>query len=492
MKKKHLKGRISLAVLLIFLLLAGRPIVFLTWHYFTDQPQKTATTSGTINDASRENETPVDTVIAVAPDAAAAEKQLQELVLMARREGKKISIAGSQHSMGGHTMYPHAIVLNMKTFKAMQLDTVQNLLTVGAGATWADIIPYLDKYRRSVLVMQSNNSFTVGGSISVNCHGWQPNTGPIASTVASFRILTADGNIVTCSREKNQELFSLVLGGYGLSGVIVEVTLKVTANRAYRMQQYVFPSDQYIVEFDKIVNSSPEPGMVYGRLNVNPDNFLNEAMITVFRTDSSVAIPELKDPGFDGLRRTVFRSSANSDYGKKLRWRMEKWSSYFSKGKLFSRNQLLDEPVTVFQNTREAYTDILHEYFIPKDSVNSFISAMKVIVPRYKVDLMNITIRNVKQDNDVLLRYARKEVFGFVMLYNQQLSKEGEQDMMLFTRKMIDTVLAMKGTYYLPYRLHATREQFYRAYPMAAEFFALKRKYDTTELFENLFYSTYR
>jgi hypothetical protein len=39
--------------------------------------------------------------------------------------------------------------------------------------------------------------------------------------------------------------------------------------------------------------------------------------------------------------------------------------------------------------------------------------------------------------------------------------------------------------------LHATREQFRRAYPQAAQFFALKRRYDPDELFQNQFYLKY-
>lgn len=38
---------------------------------------------------------------------------------------------------------------------------------------------------------------------------------------------------------------------------------------------------------------------------------------------------------------------------------------------------------------------------------------------------------------------------------------------------------------YLPYQLHATPEQFRRAYPRAAEFVALKRRLDPTNKFRN-------
>jgi hypothetical protein len=45
--------------------------------------------------------------------------------------------------------------------------------------------------------------------------------------------------------------------------------------------------------------------------------------------------------------------------------------------------------------------------------------------------------------------------------------------------------------YYLPYRLHASVQQFHRAYPQAARFFELKRLHDPEETFQNLFYRTY-
>ena len=56
---------------------------------------------------------------------------------------------------------------------------------------------------------------------------------------------------------------------------------------------------------------------------------------------------------------------------------------------------------------------------------------------------------------------------------------------------MIDAALACGGRYYLPYRLHATPEQFDRAYPQASAFFAKKRTYDPDGVFQNQFYLKY-
>jgi len=102
-----------------------------------------------------------------------------------------------------------------------------------------------------------------------------------------------------------------------------------------------------------------------------------------------------------------------------------------------------------------------------------------------------VTVRSVEQDSDSQLCYATEQMFSLVMLFQQNRTADADQQMGAMTRELIDAALESRGRYYLPYRLHATCEQFRRAYPQAAEFFALKRKYDPNEIFQNQFYLKY-
>jgi FAD/FMN-containing dehydrogenase len=77
------------------------------------------------------------------------------------------------------------------------------------------------------------------------------------------------------------------------------------------------------------------------------------------------------------------------------------------------------------------------------------------------------------------------------MLFNQPRTLAADETMRVFTGEMIDAALECGGRYYLPYRLHATMEQFRRAYPQADAFFAMKRKYDPDGVFRNQFYLKY-
>ncbi len=472
-------------------ILVARPAFHLIRTSLHDEVYVEVLPPGFVDDASRLNQTQIAEVWSVPEDAEAAESQLSDLLTRARNDKKKVSIAGARHSMGGHTVYPGGIVIDMLPFNHMELDESSGMLRVGAGALWSEIIPYLDRRGRSVAVMQSNNSFSVGGSISVNCHGWVYDRPPIASTVESFRLMKPDGMIVRCSRQENPELFSLALGGYGLFGIILDVELRVVPNERYRLEQFVVQVDQSLETFERTVLEKAGVHMVYARMNIVPDRLFEEIILNVFYHEPDGEPPALAASGMVELRRAIFRGSAESDYGKELRWNAETRLQPFLSKKIFSRNQLLNEGAETFQDRSAATTDILHEYFVPPDRVGGFVEQVRAILPRHRGNLLNVTVRSVNADEDSFLRYADQRMFSFVMLFSQPRKEAAEHEMARLSRDLIDAALKNGGRYYLPYRLHATRDQFDKAYPQGREFFELKRKYDPDELFQNQFYVRY-
>jgi FAD/FMN-containing dehydrogenase len=226
-------------------------------------------------------------------------------------------------------------------------------------------------------------------------------------------------------------------------------------------------------------------------LNISPDNLFRDVIISIFYPDGNGEIPALADPGSLKLRRAIFRGSAGSDYGKKLRWRAESGVQPLLAGNIFSRNQLLNESVDWYLNRSADSTDILHEYFIPLSGAAAFLSELRRIIPKNRGDLLNLTVREVNTDEDTFLRYADQPMIAFVMFFNQSRTAAGESSMKTMTREIIDAAIKHGGRYYLPYRPHATTEQLSRAYPQAEAFFDLKRHYDPEEIFQNEFYLNY-
>ena len=450
----------------------------------------TAAEASVADDVSRLNATAVHQLWDIPSDESTAQSALRDLLKRAANSGMHLSIAGARHSMGGQTIAPGGIRVNMLRLKSMELDEKTDLLHVDAGALWADVIPYLDRHGRSVEVMQSDNSFTVGGSLSVNCHGWQYARPPIASTVESFHLMKSDGSVVRCSRTENKELFSLVLGGYGLFGIILDADLHVVRNERLRLEQVIVPLDSAMASFERKLHARGIPRMVYARLNITPARMFGDVLINMFYPEQGET-PKLTDPKLLGLRRAIFRGSVGSAFGKEVRWEAETKLAPYLSGTVFSRNQLMDESPDWYLDHSDATTDILHEYFLPNDGAVSFLRQAKNIIRAHHADLLNVTVRDVQTDNDAFLRYADQPMIAFVMFFSQRRTTPADQEMEQMTRELVDAALHSGGRYYLPYRLHASAEQFRAAYPQSDEFFRLKQKYDPKDLFENEFYLKY-
>jgi FAD/FMN-containing dehydrogenase len=493
---RKLWQKIFFCLVLFFLLVAllvAHPILHLMRTAWYDRNQIVTIPGGKANDASHLEETAIAETWKIPDDEDAAETQLALLLGYARTNHLKISIAGARHSMGGHTIYPNGIVVDMLPFNRMTLDEKHNILHVQAGARWFEVIKFLNDHGRSVAVMQSNDDFSIGGSLSVNCHGWQFGRPPIASTVESFRLMLANGKIVKCSRTENPELFSLVLGGYGLFGIILDADLHVVPNERYQIERTDVSSADYAKVLAEKTTDTNNIAMVYGRLRVTSQNFLQDGVLNIFRRlpDTNMVTSALTQPADQELERLIFRGSVDSEYGKELRWDAEKYFSSVLAGSVFIRNSILYEPANWYLDHSTNSTDILVECFVPPDQFGPFIADLRKIIPANHGDLLNLTVRDVNQDPDTFLRYADKNMISLVMFFSQKRDAEGEKKMAKLTQEMVAAALKHDGRYYLPYRLHATPEQFAQAYPQAKEFFALKRKYDPDELFQNEFYLKY-
>jgi FAD/FMN-containing dehydrogenase len=304
--------------------------------------------------------------------------------------------------------------------------------------------------------------------------------------------VNAKGEIVRCSRTENAELFSLVLGGYGLFGVMLDVDLHVVPNDYYQAEAHFVAPEQYVARYHELTRNVPDVGMAYGRISVAPDSFFGEASVTLLRRRATTQPTQntLLDEKPSLLKRLIFRGEIGSDYGKNLRWTLEKRVGETA-GRVLSRNQVMNEPSHLYATRSEAETDILHEYFIPASHFADFIARSRPVFLKYHPELLNVTVRNVEPDTDTTLRYATEEMFGLVLLFHQRRDAAAEQEMRQLTRELIDVALQCGGRYYLPYRPHATVEQFEQAYPQARHFFELKQQYDPRGIFQNEFYLHY-
>ena len=437
-----------------------------------------------LDDASRLNPTPISRqAILSTVEENRLLREMRAMLGEAASDSRAVAVGGARHSMGGQSLPRLGIAASFAT-PAIEPDTSNRLYRVSAGARWRDVIRALDPIGFSPLVTQSNHDFSIGGTLSVNAHGWPVPYGPFGSTLRRFRLMLADGSVLACSESENPELFRLVVGGYGLFGMVIDAELRMVENSLLRPNSELMPAEAFAPRFIARA-ADPSVRMMYGRLSLARGDFLREALLIDFtpvQPQPERLTPPKNSSVFSLMTRSLFRAQTGSDRGKRLRWAAE--TRLAPRGTV-TRNTLLDEPVAAFGDHVPTRTDILHEYFVPADRFSDFLAACREIIPTHRQDLLNVTLRYVDADSSSVLTYAPQPRIAAVMLFVQQRTTEADDDMRAMTVKLVDRVLALGGCYYLPYRLHASREQLRLAYPRLDEFVAAKRRYDPQLRFRN-------
>ena len=77
-------------------------------------------------------------------------------------------------------------------------------------------------------VLPGYHLITVGGCVAADVHGKNPyKDGTFSDWVKQLTVFHPQQGYLTCSRHENAELFAMTCGGYGLTGVITDVTLQL-------------------------------------------------------------------------------------------------------------------------------------------------------------------------------------------------------------------------------------------------------------------------
>eukprot|EP01080_Neovahlkampfia_damariscottae_P011753 gene11753-5091_t len=426
------------------------------------------------------------------------EEELQNIIKLAKMKGKKISIRGQSHTMGGHSLSQNCYLIDMKYMKTMKYDEKKKVLIAEPGATWGDAIRFLNNFGQSPEIMQSYCSFSIGGTISVNAHGITSDNSMIESII-SFRMINSDGEIIECDRNNNAELFSLAIGGFGLFGIITNVKLNVVPNVKISMESLETPvKDFKEIYLDLLKNDNIE--VKISRINIS--NFENIYIYLFMKNNDHETVANL-----DKIERRLsipskfmYKWVGNVKIFQKIRFFVESfvespldWNSTQT-----DRNLLMYEsakPITYLYSPLIEIDDtfILQEYFIPFQKFDDFMKKMKTVLLKKfeKISLLNITIRCVKKDTSSFLSYSPENSFAFVLYFRIQRTEKGEMELKSVHEKLVSIIKEMNGRFYLPYRHHYSNEDLSTSYPMIDQFFQLKNQYDKDHLFSNLWYEKY-
>lgn len=435
---------------------------------------------------------------------------LRRVLDRAQRGNQSVALSGGRHAMGGQQFATNSVLVDTRRLNRVRaFDENNGTITVEGGIQWPELVDWLLKAQEGKPVARTwgiaqkqtgADRMTLGGSLSANTHGRGLSMPPLVGDIESFVLMDAAGELHRCSREVNPELFSLAIGGYGMLGIITEVTLRLVPRR--QLERIV-----KVIELDEVMDAFAEriaEGYLFGDFQYmtdeRSDGYLRRGVFACYRP--------VDDNDIQSIPARQKRQSPRM-------WQELLWAAHFDKARAFhdyaefyksthgqrfwsDTHQLTayidDYHHTIDRRRCAAHpaSEVITEIFVPRDHLVDFLDEVRADFRANAVNVIYGTIRLVEPDTETVLPWARQAYVGIIFNLHTVHTPEGIEHSTRAFRRLIDYGIARGGSHYLTYHRFATRSQVEACYPRFAEFLHRKLHYDPDERFQSDWYRHYK
>jgi len=460
-----------------------------------------AATSTLVNDLhSGLNPTYVDEVWNI--DSLSA---IRQAVQLSDRDRKAISVCSGRHAMGGQQFGTGSRLLDMSDFKqVLSFDGSAGTITVESGICWPDLMSYLRQVQAGqnqqwgiVQKQTGADKLSLGGALAANVHGRGLRFKPIIQDVEAFTLMDAEGNLRTCSRTQNPELFKLVIGGYGLFGVVTSVQLRLRLRHQVMREVEILQIDQVVDAFERRIAE----GCLYGDFQFSIDessgDFLNCGVFSTYRPVKESIIPQVQ------------RQLSNKDWSELVylahsnrKLAFEKYAAHYlaTHGQVYwsdthqlsTYNDHYHRDLDLKLASPHSGSEVITEVYVPRRQLADFMREAAIYLRTEGPEVIYGTVRLIERDDETFLPWAKDAYACVIFNLHTEHSRQGLDKSARAFRQLIDLASERQGSYYLTYHKYATPQQLLRCYPQFPEFLRLKKKYDPQERFQSNWYAGVR
>lgn len=418
------------------------------------------------------------------------------LVRGARRRGSCLCIAGGRHAMGGQQFAAGAELIDTVALsRVLSLDADRGHLRVQSGVMWPQLLRDAaaaqgPRPRWGIAQKQTGaDRMTIGGSLASNIHGRALDMPPFVADVESFVLVGPDAEPRTCSRTENPELFRLAIGGYGLFGVVTEVTLRLAPRRRVRRAVRLIDADEVVPAME----GRRDAGFLYGdfQFSIDPssDGFLRRGILSCYEPveDGAHPSPRTRELSPADWRRLI--EFAHRDKARAF----EEYAAHYlaTDGQLsWSDDHQLAEYLDGYHLDLDRRlgalcpgSELITELYVPRPELPSLMRDSADLLRRRGADVIYGTVRLIRRDDETFLTWARDDWACLVLNLHVDHAPGPLARARDDFRALIDLALARRGSFYLTYHRFATRDQLLAAYPRFPEFLGAKRRHDPDGLF---------
>ena len=153
--------------------------------------------------------------------------ELRRLLRTARDRRWRVTFRGGGCAFDTQSLN-RDVVISLAALDRIDVDPVDATVTAEAGATWGEVVAATVPHGLVPYVLVTTRSATVAGTAAADCLSrFSPSCGKEGAHILSFELLTVDGRLLRCTRERNRDLFFAAIGGFGYLGAITRVTYRL-------------------------------------------------------------------------------------------------------------------------------------------------------------------------------------------------------------------------------------------------------------------------
>src|SRR5512147_3030449 len=216
-------------------------------------------------------------------------EEIFEILCLAEKNGLTVTARGAGKSYNDAALNGGGIMLDLSAMnQILEWDPATGLVRCEPGVTLERLWQRVEPAGWWPPVVSGTMRTTLGGCLSANIHGKNNfKMGPIGEHVMEFTALLPTGEEVTCTPQKNADLFYSMISGLGMLGIFTSVTMKMKKIESGLLEVHALPVHNlhehltYILEkaphFDYTVGwmDTMNGGKSLGRGQIHAANYLH-------------------------------------------------------------------------------------------------------------------------------------------------------------------------------------------------------------------------
>ena len=354
--------------------------------------------------------------------------------------------------------------------KVIAFDKSTGLITAQTGMTLCEILSHVVPHGWFLGVTPGTKYTTLGGAIASDVHGKNHHlNGCFSEYISEFDLMLQDGSVVTLKRE--DELFKATCGGMGLTGIIINATMKLVKIKSSYIDQTTIKTKnlrETFSIFEKYANETYSvawldgfaKGTEFGKSIIQIGNFSTEGRLE-FKEKLIRNFPFKMLSFF--LTKTLMRIF-NYLYYLLTPSKVTKSKIHFDK---------FFYPLDLFSNWNKIYGKnglLQYQFILPLENSYEGTKEIFSLIQQNKIYPYLAVLKLYGDENENYLSFPIKG-------YSLALDFQNNQETLNMLEDLDSLVLQNGGRVYLTKDARIKEKNFKNMYPKVEKFIQIRKKY---------------